>query len=143
MSMHSLLIHLKAALEAPNETMLAQLKQDGWFAPLWMAGSSTTFPNGQVAIEFHATEVEGGERPVLFVYVDESQVRLHNPELPVMSYPLRLNPDDQELVSALDQQAPIYESRANTGRWSRLTRRLRPPRLVVLNVEVGKDAQSA
>jgi hypothetical protein len=88
MSQHPLLNNLSAALETPSETTLEQLKSDGWFAKLWLTGHTEEYPNGQVAISISAREIEGAERPVLFVYVDETQARQHNPDEELITYPL-------------------------------------------------------
>lgn len=90
MSTHAILKQLRAALGNPSESTLEQLKADGWFTPLWMEGSSTTAANGQMAIGFSATELEGCERPVLFTYVDESQARHNHPGTDLMSHSLNV-----------------------------------------------------
>ena len=86
MSQHPLLTNLRAVLENPCESTLDKFKAKGWFTPLWMVGQTQEFPDGQVAIAFSASEIEGADRPVLFTYVDEAEARKDNPDEQFISY---------------------------------------------------------
>jgi hypothetical protein len=88
MSQTTFLSHLSAVLESPVEASLELFKSECWPTPLWMKGSMHEQPNGQVAMSFKASELEGTERPVLFAYVDEAQARKHHPDAEFISYPL-------------------------------------------------------
>ena len=79
MTTHAMLMHLRAVLSDPNDTTREQFKDDGWYTPLWMAGTSVTDANGQVAMNFSLAKQDGDEPPVLITYLDESQARQDNP----------------------------------------------------------------
>lgn len=88
MSPSPFLTHLNAVLESPDAARLNRFKAEGWSTALWMMGSMTEHPNGQVAMSFGASQLDGTDRPVLFAYVDEAQARAHHPEAQLISYPL-------------------------------------------------------
>lgn len=88
MSQSPFLNALGAILEHPDETCLARFKADVWPTELWMVGRSRTHPDGQVAMSFNASVLEGADRPVLFAYLDEAQARAHHPQAQFIAYPL-------------------------------------------------------
>jgi hypothetical protein len=88
MSPTTFLSHLNAVLESPDEASLALFKAECWSMPLWMMGSMQEQPDGQVAMSFDASELQGTHRPVLFAYVNEAQARKHHPDAEFITYPL-------------------------------------------------------
>ena len=73
--MHPILQSLQAALNEPNQTTLAHVRETAWYVPLWFAGSMRAVEGDRTLIQAEAQMVEGFEHPVLFAYIQEAQAR--------------------------------------------------------------------